>query len=138
MKKYLFFVLCTMACCLLSPPSHAQVLRKFKEKVNQAADKALAGKTTPAGTAGTEGNSPAPESSGRTGRPTNKTGSGLVSTPPDVESNMTSSETSFKNNKYSESRYALQQAILGVELKIGQEILKSMPEELLGMPKIPE
>jgi hypothetical protein len=51
---------------------------------------------------------------------------------------MASSESSFKANKYSESRYALQQAILGVELKIGQEILKSMPEELQGMPKIPE
>jgi hypothetical protein len=138
MKKYLFFVLCTMAYSMMSFQAQSQVLKKLKEKVNQATDKALAGQTSPSGTSTTEGSSPVSESPGRTGKPTNKTGAGLVSTPPDVETNMTSSETSFKNNKYSESRYALQQAILGVELKIGKEILKSMPEELQGMPKIPE
>jgi hypothetical protein len=138
MKNYLFYMLCTIACSTLFFHTDAQVLRKFKEKVNQAADKALAGKTTPDGTAPTEGSPQNTESTGRTGKPTNKTGAGLVSTPPDVDANMTSSETNFKSNKYSESRYALQQAILGVELKIGQEILKSMPEELLGLPKIPE
>lgn len=112
-------------------PAKAQLLKKLKEKVNQATDQIIPGNNSGTGNTGsTSGNS--------SGKPQNKTGAGLISTPPDIESNLTSSETAFKANKYSESRFALQQAILGVELRIGQEILKLMPDEVNGLPKVPE
>lgn len=65
----------------------------------------------------------------------NKTGVGLVSTPPDVKENLNSAETAFKSSSYGEARSALQQAILGVELEIGQSLLKSLPETVSGLPK---
>ena len=128
----------TMCVCFSALNSHAQLLKKLKDKVNQVTDKAVGDKTgqntgnanNPSSSAGSSGNT--------SSRPTNKGGAGLVSTPPDVAANMASSETAFKDNKFSESRYALQQAILGVELKIGQEILKTMPDSVFGLPKIPE
>lgn len=111
-------------------PAQAQLLKKIKDKVNQATEQIIPGNTAGTNNTGsTSGNS--------SGKPQNKTGAGLISTPPDIESNLTSSETAFKANKYSESRFALQQAILGVELRIGQEILKLMPDEVNGLPKVP-
>ncbi len=124
--------------CMISHSVDAQILKKLKDKVNQAADKAVGSKT---GTDPGTGSGPATNSGSTnttTSRPTNKGGAGLISTPPDVNANMASSETSFKANKYSESRFALQQAILGVELQIGKEILKSLPDSVSGLPKIAE
>lgn len=72
------------------------------------------------------------------GKPSNKGGAGLITTPPDVAAQLTSSETAFQHKNYGEARYALQQAMLGVELQIGQAILKSLPEQVDGLPKIPE
>src|SRR5690606_15882747 len=71
-------------------------------------------------------------------RPANKGGAGLVTTPPDVKENLASAETSFKAGSYGESRYAIQQAMLGVEMEIGQKLLKSLPETVAGLPKQPE
>lgn len=125
------FIIALVFAVFALVPAKAQLLKKLKEKVNQATDQIIPGNNTSTGNTGTtSGNS--------SGKPQNKTGAGLISTPPDIESNLTSSETAFKANKYSESRFALQQAILGVELRIGQEILKLMPDEVNGVPKIPE
>ncbi len=118
-----------LAICAVMPVK-AQLLKKLKEKVNKATEQIIPGNTPENNSSGSGSNS--------SGRPQNKTGAGLISTPPDIESNLTSSETAFKANKYSESRFALQQAILGVELRIGQEILKLMPDEVNGVPKIAE
>lgn len=117
------------ATCAVMPVK-AQLLKKLKEKVNKATEQIIPGNTPENNSSGSGNNS--------SGRPQNKTGAGLISTPPDIESNLASSETAFRANKYSESRFALQQAILGVELRIGQEILKLMPDEVNGIPKIAE
>ena len=137
MYKKIFITLVALSGSISCMTADAQILKKLKDKVNQATDKAIGDKT---GT--NSGNTANPNNGGSTNttssRPTNKGGAGLISTPPDVNANMTSSEASFKDNKYSESRFALQQAILGVELQIGQEILKSLPNEVMGLPKIAE
>ena len=59
----------------------------------------------------------------------------MVSTPPDVKQNLSSAESAFKTGKYSETRYALQQAMLGVEMEIGHKILKTLPETVSGLKK---
>ncbi|MFN9783363.1 MAG: hypothetical protein ACK54A_09030, partial [Sphingobacteriales bacterium] len=67
-------------------PAKAQLLKKLKEKVNQATDQVIPGNNNSTSNSGsTSGNS--------SGKPQNKTGAGLISTPPDIESNLASSET---------------------------------------------
>jgi hypothetical protein len=129
MYKKLLIVIMALSAGMAGTSAHAQLLKKLKDKVNQVTDKAANKTGTNPDNTSTGTNSTNTTSS----RPTNKAGGGgLVSTPPDIVANINSSETAFKENKYSESRFALQQAILGTELQIGKEILKSLPDSVLG------
>ncbi|HET7899216.1 MAG TPA: hypothetical protein VFL47_16130, partial [Flavisolibacter sp.] len=113
----------------------------LKEKANQVVDKKADDAANKAlgidngqsstGNNGTQGpGSPGNTSSRGSNNPNNKGGAGLIVTPPDVKENLTTAETVFGQGKYSEARYAVQQAMLGVELQIGQQILKSLPEAI--------
>lgn len=132
--------LLTKACIGLllvtSIPAGAQP--KFLKKVTNAANSVLntvsGGNTNSNQQEQTTGN-PTETTNGGSGRPTNRGGQGLIATPPDVAANLASSETAFKSKNYGEARYALQQAMLGVELQIGQSILKTLPEEIAGLAK---
>lgn len=116
---------------------------KLKQKASQAAEKALekkaeekSGVTTGSSTdqnQNTGGNESNPAN-----HPTNKGGGGLVSTPPDVNQNLTDAESAYKSGSYGEARYAVQQAMLGVEMEIGQKVLKSLPETVSGLKKLDE
>jgi hypothetical protein len=65
----------------------------------------------------------------------NKGGAGLVTAPPDVNQNLADAESAYKTSKYGEARYAVQQAMLGVEMEIGNKVLKALPETVSGLPK---
>jgi len=77
-----------------------------------------------------------PAGSGDPGSPANKTGGGLVSTPPDVNQNLSDADAAWQAGNWGESRYAIQQAMLGVEMEIGGKILKSLPETISGLKKV--
>lgn len=130
------------------------LLNKIKQKANEVAEKAIDKKTdellegkkkklgieTGSSTQNTSGGgsvSGGAISSGSagSGSPRNKGGAGLVTTPPDVKENLSVAETSFKAASYGEARSALQQAILGVEMEIGQKLLKDLPETVASLPK---
>ena len=133
---------------LSSFTSQAQLLNKLKQKSENAAiDKLFGGKdkkktdestTNQGGTngTGTNGTGTNGTTSGGSNNPSNKGGGGLISTPPDVKQNLADAEASYKAASYGEARYALQQAMLGVELEIGNQILKSLPETIGGLAKI--
>jgi hypothetical protein len=130
----------------------SQVLNKLKskgdQKAGEAIDKLFSGKdkkkadqsTGQTGTNGTaeNGYNGSGISTGGSNNPSNKSGGGLSSTPPDVKQNLNDAETSYKAASYGEARYALQQAMLGVELEIGSQILKSLPEIISGLNKVGE
>jgi len=59
----------------------------------------------------------------------------LVTTPPDVNAALADAEAAYKKNQYGDSRYSVQQAMLGVEMMIGKEILKGLPEVIDPMKK---
>lgn len=148
MKVKLILVACAV---VLASGLQAQVLNKLKnkgeQKAGEAIDNLFSGKkknsgnnstgTNTGGNTSNNGNSNSSSSanSGGGGRPSNNTGGGLVSTPPDVQQNLADADAAYKKASYGEARYAVQQAMLGVELEIGNKILKSLPETISGMSK---
>jgi hypothetical protein len=117
---------------------------KLKQKASQAAEKALEKKAEDKTGVNNGSNSTSTDSSNGTStgnssnKPTNKGGGGLVSTPPDVNQNLADAETSYEAGSYGEARYAVQQAMLGVEMEIGQKVLKSLPEKVSNLPFVAE
>ena len=143
--QYLFaFGACV---CLATVGTQAQVLNRLKQKVENKTeqkagdeiDKLFGGKKknqTPGGQqGGANGQGGNGGEEGGNGNPSNKGGAGLISTPPDVKQNLADAEVAYKKNSYGEARYSVQQAMLGVELEIGNKILKSLPESVSGLFK---
>lgn len=116
---------------------------KLKQKAEQAAEKALEKKAKEkAGVETNDSDSDSNSSSGNSSsnsnsrsNPANKGGGGLVTAPPDVKQNLSDAESAFKTASYGDARYAVQQAMLGVEMEIGNKVLKSLPETVSGLPK---
>jgi len=146
MRQLKMLICCAVALLVLSTANGQGLLKKIKQKAENAADKVIDKKIDNA--TGTESNdntgsntgnsntSSGPGmSSGGKNKPTNKGGEGLISTPPNVNENLASAETSFKSGKYSDARYAVQQAMLGVELEIGKKILAELPSTISGLKK---
>lgn len=124
--------------CLFFSQTQAQaLLNKLKQRAEQAAEQAIDKKIAEKRGANT-GNLPTgpggTSSSGTSNHPTNK-GGGLISTPPDVNQQLKEAENAYALKSYSQAREAVQQAMLGVELEIGNIILKSLPEVVSGLPK---
>lgn len=59
-------------------------------------------------------------------------------TPPDVNNHLANAETSLSASQYAAVRYELRQALLGVELEIGYQILAMLPEAVSGMAFQPD
>jgi hypothetical protein len=134
------------ALCFASFASGAQVLNRLKQKtankteqkVGEEIDKLFSGKkkNQTSGQPGQNGNNGTGGANGSGGNnPTNNSGGGLISTPPDVNQNLIDAEAAYKKSSYGEARYSVQQAMLGVELEIGNKILKSLPESISGLNK---
>ena len=126
LKKCLpIVVLCLVS---LHYNSHAQFLKKLKEKVNNVVGNKVSNTVDQSTqTSGTTSNS---------GNPTNKMGGGLTNTtPPDVNQQMADAEKSHAAGDYSDARYSLKQALMGIELQIGKEILRSLPASAKGLEK---
>lgn len=133
---------------LVSQAEAQGFVNKLKQKADEAATKALekkakekAGiddndtKSRPGGSDNSDSPTGTPQNRNR---PSNKGGGGLISTPPDVNGNLSEAETSYKTGSYGEARYALQQAMLGVEMEIGRKVLESMPASVSGLAKVQE
>lgn len=122
--KRVLYVLCFLITATITNNTSAQgFLKKLKDKVNKTVDNAVDKKTgvTPAGDSGNS-------NSVSSGKPANKGGGGLSNTaPPDVKAQMADAESAHAAKKYSDARYSLQQALMGVEIQLGHQILKSLP-----------
>lgn len=147
MNKIKHMLITAMVICAFSYVAEAQLLNKVKgkgeQKAGEAIDNLFGGKkkksdqstTNSNGNGGANGNSSSTGTGTGGNNPSNNSGGGLISTPPDVKQNLDDAEVSYKKSSYGESRYAVQQAMLGVELEIGNKILKSLPETITGLKK---
>jgi hypothetical protein len=138
--KILYLLIITFALSFLLSPVYGQLYRlrnKVENKVEDAAIDAIFGKKKDKNSE-SESDTDYSESSdvpGGRSRASNKGGAGLITTPPDVNKFLTEAESSYNANSYNKARSALQQAMQGVELEIGQLILKSLPESISGLNK---
>ena len=144
--KMKILLACVFAVMIASQADAQAFLNKLKQKADEAATKALEKKVkeetgisddTNSGNSDNSG-SPTGTSPQNRNKPSNKGGGGLISTPPDVKQNLSDAETSYKAGSYGEARYAVQQAMLGVEMEIGKKVLESMPASVSGLDKVQE
>lgn len=137
MKPLKTFALCTIATIALTTVQGQGLLKKIKNAANNAASTVInpQGDNNQQTTQGNNSGAPGQNNTGGKNNPSNRGGQGLVTTPPNVNENLSSAETAFKNASYAEARYSIQQAMLGVEMEIGQKILKSLPETVAGLKK---
>lgn len=132
----------------LSQQVQAQgVIRKFKNKVedkavDKAVDKVFGTEKSEDGSDPQSSDYPEQGRSGESrsgeGRPSNTRGGGLTNTAPDVLANIKDAEGAFGEKKYNDARFAVRQAILGIELEIGDKILKGLPESINDLPMVTE
>lgn len=142
--QYLKLLLCSGLLVSVSYSSEAQLLKKLKQKAENVAEKIvdkkidekINGKGNPGNNNPGGGTGPGmPGTGGSGGGRNNTSGEGLVTTPPDVQKFLTEAEDAFKKNGLSESRYSIQQAMLGVEMEIGKKILKNLPPKVKNLIK---
>ncbi|HTI61074.1 hypothetical protein [Mucilaginibacter sp.] len=124
MKKVLYSLCFLIAFMAANTASSQGLFKKLKDKVNKVVDKEVDKKAGIPPDNQSAGNS----SSSSPGGPVNKGGAGLTNTaPPDVKAQMAEAETAHAAKNYSDARYSLQQALMGVEIQLGRQILKSLP-----------
>lgn len=141
MKQKLLPILFVCAAIAIQTESNAQgFLKKLKDKVEKKAedvlDKKVADKTGTGNTTGNGTSNTNPTSNAKNGRPVNTSGEGLKnSTIPDVLQQITDADLAYNKQQFGEARFSVQQALLGVELQIGKQLLQSLPAEIAGLPK---
>ncbi|MES2646776.1 MAG: hypothetical protein V4717_07885 [Bacteroidota bacterium] len=121
----------------MAAPGHAQLMKKLKDKVADATNKVINNKIDPnSDSQGNTTNTSSQPGNTSSGKPVNKGGAGLKNTPPpDVLQQMNDAETANKASNYTDARYSLQQALMGVELQLGRKVLLSLPATVNNLPK---
>jgi hypothetical protein len=127
MKKICMYCVTLIFALHIQNEGQGQFLKKLKEKVNQI--------TNNNNSSNSQNNSSNTSSQNNNG-PVNKTGAGITNTPPpDIPLNMDNAQKAMQGSNYSQARYALEQAIQGVEIKLGKQILQSLPTTVDGLTR---
>ena len=143
-KRCLFLVLFSVLLLAGTGNIFAQAsfLNKLRDKGEDKAIKKIFGEDEKKSNSSTTTNSSSTGSSGNSGSSSgsvhNTKGGGLDNSTPNVKENIKSSQDAFASKNFSDARYSAKQAMMGVELEIGQNILKSLPEKTDGLPYVPE
>ncbi len=113
--------------------AQGKFLRKLKSKAEDKAIEEVFGKDTEDANTGTSNSG---NSNSNPNAPTNTRGEGLTTTPPDVIENIDDAGKAFDKKQYVDARFAVRQAILGIELEMGNNVLEGLPEEINGLPYV--
>ncbi|HNS17310.1 MAG TPA: hypothetical protein PKI34_05770 [Bacteroidales bacterium] len=111
--------------------------QNLMEKMKKKAEETIL-KKAPGGDQPNESETVTEKNSAGSGGPSNTKGGGLSSKPIDVKQNITDAQTAFASQKYTDAKYSIRQAILGIELEIGKNILKGLPEKIASLSIAPE
>lgn len=135
MKKTTLLLLIIFIGSLAGQQAMAQgnFLKKLKKKAEEKAIEGVFGEEENDNNTNTYGTSDS-----NANAPKNTTGSGLTTEAPDVMANIKDAEDNFDKKQYADARFSVRQAILGIELEIGNNILEGFPESINGLPAIEE
>ncbi len=134
MKKIAACIVLLALSAFVATETQAQLLKKLKDKVEKKVLDKTDGNKKDDNSSSSSGNEQEQTNTG--GKPTNKGGGGLKNTaPPDVNQQITDAEQAHKAGNYSDARYSIQQALMGVEIQLGREILRSLPDTVVKLPK---
>jgi len=138
--KTLFYTLLIMLCLNgLQAQAQSKWLKKAKEKLEKKGDKAidgfLGGKKKGSkndGNSGSNQNTGNGNASGDTGlgNRSGKPGKRGENTPPPINQSISDAQSALSGKDYAETRYAIQQALWGVEYELGKDVLASFPTKL--------
>ncbi len=131
MRIYTKAALIIIFAFLFNAGLHAQFLKKLKDKANSVMNK-----STDNSSNNNSGNNNKGNNSSSNGSPANTKGGGLINTtPPDVMQQIADAKTAQASGNYSDARYSIQQALIGIELQIGKKVLQSLPATVDGLSK---
>lgn len=134
MKKFLCGCWLLLLLLVASTTYSQGFLKKIQDKANKTINKAVGNEVEKKTGIPSEQDANSSNSNSM-GKPSNKGGGGLSNTePPDVKVQMTEAETAHGAKNYSDARYSLQQALMGVEIQLGRQILKSLPNIIVTLP----
>lgn len=101
-----------------------RLLRRLQEEAEKKAIEEIFGK---------EEENISSEEDERSSPARNRRGSGISQEVPDVSLHITEARESFSDSRYSAAKSSLRQALWGVELEMGQQLLASLPETVSGL-----
>ncbi|MEM8901306.1 MAG: hypothetical protein AAGC85_24565 [Bacteroidota bacterium] len=130
MKFLLRISLLPLMLLIMMGPAEAQIIKKPRinlKKEGQKVFKKVFGEEEEENT-----------SSDRDNSGNNSRQKGKMLEPPKVADNLDEASYSLDEGNYGESRYYVQQAMMGIELEIGKKILEDLPEEIMGIPYDPD
>ncbi len=127
------FLIVFLMLFLVGEQANAQgrFIKKLKDKAEDKAVEKIFGEDKKESSSSGEGSSSGTSVPGS--RTANTKGEGLVSTPPDVIQNIEDADAYFGKKNYADARFAVRQAILGIELEMGNKILEDLPQEIEGL-----
>lgn len=123
--------------CFGSFESEAQLMKKLKKKASKGFLKEIGlgsdEKSDDSANQNTASSTPSNSPNSYSSNTQNNRGGGLKIAPPDVMANISDARSSLGTKRYSQVRFAIQEAMRGVELEIGGQILESFPTSVSGM-----
>ena len=121
-------ILALVLFSLSSIDSNAQLMKKLKQKAGKGLLKEIGVSDDEKEEEEEKENTNAYSSNN-----SNSRGGGLKIAPPDVSANISDAKSSLDGKKYSQARFAIQEAMRGVELEIGEKILESFPSSVSSL-----
>jgi hypothetical protein len=135
--KLFFYAFILMAVSTYSAPAQG-LLKKLGNRMGNEAEKLLDKDSNSSGNQDNNQNqnTSSDQSSGvsSTGMPNIQTSTSSTGrkkmTPPDVKKSIADAQTAYGTKNFDETRYDVQQALVGIELEIGYQILNSLPKNV--------
>jgi len=127
-KNYRFIVISTLLLLFGVSSVHAQgrLLRRIQEEAEKkAVEEIFKGKESET--------TPTSESEEARRTATNRRGGGLSEATIDVNQAITDAENAYADNNYRGAKASLREALKGVEVEMGQQVLESLPETVAGL-----